>query len=53
MQILQRLGSDQNVKPLLFINDQQPYDIGPLITKYVNNIDSSTVEMAIVPSSSP
>ena len=53
MQILQRWGSDQNVQPPLLIDDQKPQDTSPLITEDINNIDSSIVQMEIVPSSSP
>lgn len=35
------------------IDDQQPKDTCPLITEDINNIDSSTAQMEIVPSSSP
>jgi len=52
MQILQRLGSDQNIQPPLLIDDQQSQDSGPLIIEDINNIDSLAIQMAIVPSSS-
>lgn len=35
------------------IDDQQPQDTGHLITEDINNIDSSIVQIEIVPSSSP
>lgn len=50
MQILQRPGSDQNIQPPLLIDDQHPQGTGPFITKDINNIDSSSVQMVIVPS---
>ena len=50
MQILQRPGSDKKIQPPLLIDDQQSQDTGPLITKYINNIDSSLVQMAVIPS---
>lgn len=37
----------------MLIDDQQPQDTGRLITEDINNIDSSTLQMEIVPSSSP
>lgn len=33
----------------MLIGDQQPQDVGPLITEDINNIDSSKVQMEIVP----
>lgn len=36
----------------MLIDDQQPQDVGPLITEDINNLDSSAVQMEIVPTSS-
>lgn len=47
-QILQRQSIDQHIQPPLMIDDQQPDDIGHLISEDINNIDHSSVHNVIV-----